>query len=111
MIEVGPLDWGQAMQNQMGVVANMHLSTEALEEVECCTLVELLDRVLEDPEDDGLGAGKDQGGQVGDEHHQPGGGQIKCFDFVTSLSTLSVCLRCPAKQAKLPLLKGGCGAK
>ena len=79
VIEVSALDWGHAKQEQLGVVANLDRGAQTLKEVECCTLVELLLRVLEDSEYDGLGTGKDNSGQVGNEHHQPG----KDFNFST----------------------------
>ena len=44
------------------MVANLDKGAEALEEVECRALVELLLRMLENPKDDGLRAGKDEGG-------------------------------------------------
>ena len=72
VVEVRALDWVQTKQQQLGVVADLDRGAHALKEVECRALVELLLRMLENSEDDGLRAGEDEGGQVGSQHHHPG---------------------------------------
>ena len=71
MVQVSTLHWAQTKQDQLGLVPSHHTCAQILEEVECRALVELLLRMLENPEDEGLWAGKDEGGQICSEHHQP----------------------------------------
>ena len=55
----------------MALVSNLEGSAQAFKVLEGGALVELLLRVLENPEDDSLGASKHHGDHVGKEHHQP----------------------------------------
>ena len=58
MVKVGTLGWRKPKQKEFGMVPNLDGGADTLEEVICCALPELLDRVFKDPEYDGLRAGK-----------------------------------------------------
>ena len=72
VVEVSPLDGSEANEEGVGHIVNHYRGGQVLKEVECGALVEVLDWVLEHPEDDGLGGGEHQGQDPDGQHHGSG---------------------------------------
>ena len=71
MVKISPLDGSETSQVEVGGVSNQHWRGDVLEEVVCSALVEILLRMFQNPEDDGLWTGEQEGGQPGKDDHQP----------------------------------------
>ena len=72
VVEVSPLDRGETHQQVLCLVSHNHWAGQILKEVDSGALEEVLVWVLENPEDDGLGGGKDDGEDPGHTHHHSG---------------------------------------
>ena len=72
VVEVSPLDRGETHQQVLCLVSHNHWAGQILKEVDSGALVEVLVWVLENPEDDGLGGGEDEGEDPGHTHHHSG---------------------------------------
>ena len=72
VVEVSSLVRGQTNPAFYCRISNSYIGGQVLKEIHSSALVEILGGMLENPEDDGLRGGEDQGEDPGYHHHHPG---------------------------------------